>query len=341
LREVSLPYFFIDGYLSREGSRLTVDKLEVVTFGETMVLFTPTRTGPLRYSYSFERQTGGAESNFAIGIAKLGHRAGWISRLGDDEFGAYILSFIRGEGVDVSAVVIDEEYPTGVFFKERREAGEPRVFYYRKGSAAGHMTPEDIDERYLAQAKYLHVTGITPALSESCYETTLYAMNLAKKHGLAVTLDPNIRLKLWSGKQAAKVIKEMIPLADYVLPGIAEGEIIFGTSDPVSIGRQILEMGPKAAVVKLGKKGSYVVDSSTSELIPGFEVERVIDPIGAGDAFAAGFVTGLLDDLDICEAATRANAAGAFATTVVGDVEGTPNLNELNRFMAGGEVITR
>lgn len=169
---------------------------EVVTLGETMVMMNPVTSGPLQYINQFTKQIGGAESNFAIGVVRLGHTAGWISKLGKDELGKYVLSFIRGEGVDTSRVKFTADAPTGLFFKERRKFGESKVYYYRKGSAASLMGPEDLDPEYISSAKYLHITGITPALSESCHLAVKEAIKIAKNHGVKVCFDPNIRLKL-------------------------------------------------------------------------------------------------------------------------------------------------
>ncbi|MDK2986759.1 MAG: 2-dehydro-3-deoxygluconokinase, partial [Clostridia bacterium] len=168
---------------------------EVVTLGETMVVFDGVRKGPLRYVETYERHSGGAETNVAVALIRLGHSAGWISRVGDDEFGEYIISFFRGEGVDTSQVKIDPENPTGIFFRQRWENGENENFYYRKGSAASLLGPEDIDEEYISRAKYLHVTGITPALSSSCFAAVEKAVQVAKENKVKVSFDPNIRLK--------------------------------------------------------------------------------------------------------------------------------------------------
>src|SRR5699024_1673197 len=123
---------------------------------------------------------------------------GWISRLGNDEFGLYIRNSIRGEGVDTSHVIFDSKKPTAVFFKEKQVNADSKIFYYRKDSAASMIRPSDIDELYVSKAKIFHLTGITPALSDTCYKTVFRAIELARKHGLTIVFDPNIRLKLWS-----------------------------------------------------------------------------------------------------------------------------------------------
>ena len=157
---------------------------DVVTLGETMVLFTPMGDGPLRYVHHFEKGSAGPQSNVCIGLTRLGHSAGWISRLGDDEFGRYVLSAVRSEGVDVSQVHFDPEHPTAVYFKERRALGSAQVYYYRAGSAASHMTPDDIDPDYIQNAKFLLGSGITPALSATCRDALWRAVEIAKEAGV-------------------------------------------------------------------------------------------------------------------------------------------------------------
>src|SRR5581483_4814061 len=154
-----------------EAERVGGQVVDVVCLGEMMVMLVATEVGPLRSAETFRKHVAGSEANVAIGLARLGHRAGWISRLGNDEFGLYIRNFLRGEGVDVSQVIFDPDHPTGVAFKERRERGARNVIYYRRGSAASHLTPDDLNPDYFQGSRYFHVSGINPALSPSCHET--------------------------------------------------------------------------------------------------------------------------------------------------------------------------
>lgn len=314
---------------------------EVVTLGETMLLMNPESSGPLKYINTFIKQIGGAESNFAIGLVRLGHSAGWISKLGNDEFGKYIISFIRGEGVDTSQVSFDPVAPTGLYIKERREYGESKVYYYRKGSAASLLSPEDLNQEYLGSAKVLHITGITPALSDSCYSTLQEAVKIAKARGVQISLDPNIRLKLWTKEVARQVIMEFAAQSDIIMPGISEGEILVGETDPEKIAGKFLDLGAKIVVVKLGKKGAYYATPDESKFVPGYPIEKCVDPIGAGDGFAAGFIAGILKGYSLEEATKLANAVGAMATTVIGDVEGLPTMEEVAVFRGEREMIDR
>ncbi|SHJ55033.1 5-dehydro-2-deoxygluconokinase [Anaerobranca californiensis DSM 14826] len=316
--------------------------LDFVTLGETMVMMNPDESGSLKYIFNFKKQLGGAESNVAIGLSRLGFKTGWISLLGADPHGEYIKAFIQGEGVDTSQVKFTTAAPTGLFFKERREIGETKVYYYRKNSAFSTIKPEDLNEEYIAQSKYLHLTGITPALSDSCYQTVLRAIEIAKKYNVKISFDPNLRLKLWKNKNHMKeVILNLIKEADIVLPGLSEGQIIFDTNNPEEIAKKILGFGEKIIAIKLGPEGSLIADSNSMKYVKGFKIEREVDPVGAGDGFAAGFLAGLLKGYDLSQSALIGNAVGAFAVTVKGDVEGLPTMDELQIFMGEKEEIFR
>lgn len=201
--------------------------MDVVTIGESMVVFTPTSDGFMRYADQFIKKVGGAESNVAVGLARLGHQAGWISKVGDDEFGKAILAFLKAEGVDVSQAKADRDAPTGIYFKEARRQNQTRVYYYRKGSAASTLRPDDLDAEYITKAKYLHITGITPALSESCKETIFEAIRIAKAHGMKVIFDPNLRTKLWDEHTARETLLKIASEADIILPGMASLPVLY------------------------------------------------------------------------------------------------------------------
>lgn len=315
---------------------------EVVTFGETMLLMNPVRPGPIKYVTDFKKQIGGAESNVAIGLARLDHTVGWFSRLGDDPHGQYIKSFVQGEDVDVSEVIFDPDAPTGIYFKERREVGENRVYYNRTGSAASRLRPAGLPETYIANADILHVTGITPALSSTCRKAVFRAVELANQNGVTVSFDPNLRLKLWDDRDELRaVMEELFEQSDLILPGIEEGRVVLNTDDPEEIGKRLLDRGAEAVAVKLGADGALVTTPAGTERIPGIEVEAVVDEIGAGDGFAAGFLAGHLRGQDAYEAARLGNAVGAFCTTVIGDVEGLPTNDELDVFLGEEEAIAR
>jgi 2-dehydro-3-deoxygluconokinase len=316
---------------------------DVLALGETMVLMNPAESGPMKYLTDFRKQLGGAESNVAIGLSRLGHEAGWISALGDDPHGEYVKSFVRGENVDVSTVRTDPDRPTGLMFKERAALGETSVYYYRHGSAASAMTPADLPRESIADAQYLHVTGITPALSDSCRETVAEAIDAAKENGVTVSFDPNIRRKLWDSEERMQsVLPDLIADSDVVYPGTDEGEVLFDTTDPTGIAAECLDLGASVAVITRGEEGAYVADEGTvAEGVPPYEIERIVDPVGAGDGFVAGFLSGRLKGMGLVESARRACAVGAFATTVPGDVEALPTPDDLAVFTGEDEAASR
>mgnify|MGYP001198266911 CR=1 FL=1 len=307
--------------------------MDVVSIGESMVLFTPNTNGQMRYANTFNSHVVGAETNTLIGLAKLGHKVGWISRLGKDELGEKILSAVRGEGVDTSEVILDNGASTGILFKEKMSEKNIRIYYYRSCSAASLLSPKDIDENYIAKAKYLYITGITPALSQNCRESIFYSIQIAKEKGLEVIFDPNLRLKLWGEDEARKTLIEISRMSDVVLPGVHEGEFLFGSSDCTEIAKQFHQLGVKTVIVKRGEKGAYYSTPTENGFVQGYNQVNPIDPVGAGDGFAAGILSGMIDELTIEESVQRGCAIGAMVTTVNGDIEGLPNRDLLFSFM--------
>jgi sugar/nucleoside kinase (ribokinase family) len=308
-------------------------KIDVFTLGETMVLFQPDQMQPLEYIHHFPKRIGGAESNVAIGLARLGHQVGWHSKLGDDPFGRFILKTVRGEGVHTSSCLFTKEAPTGLIFKEQLSPEDVNVYYYRKGSSASLMMPDELDEEYIAQAKILHVSGITPALSESCYQTVMKAIELAKKNGLKVVFDPNLRLKLWSEEKAKMVFNEIASYADIILPGLDEGQLMTGETEVEEVAEALMNGEDKIIIIKLGSKGAYVHSKEEKMYVQGFPVKRVVDPVGAGDGFAAGVLSGLLREDSLEVTVRRANAIGAMVVGTSGDIEGLPSLPAVEQYM--------
>lgn len=318
---------------------------EVLTLGETMVLFQTIQDGRLQYASALEKSMAGAESNVAIGLTRLGLKTSWVSRLGKDPFGDYIYSTLAGEGVDLSYVRRERNRPTGVMFKEIQGAMDPRVFYYRKGSAASDWDLNDLTPSMFEGIKIFHLTGITPALSEECKKISLEAVRLAKQAGAIISFDPNMRYKLWTIDEARETFQKLIKLSDIVLPSIEEGELITGEKEPDRIGKTILDMGAKIVVIKLGEKGSsaYVRNDGKIDKIEaeGFPVHQIVDTVGAGDGFAAGFLSAYLQDKSVFKCLQRANAVGALVVQYRGDWEGMPTLEEVESFISGRITISR
>ncbi len=315
--------------------------LDVVTIGETMAVFTPASRGKLRYVHDFNLKIAGAESNLAIGLQKLGYSAGWISKLGDDEFGQLIIQTLRGEGVDLSNISIDPARPTGMMIKEFTGLDETNVYYYRTNSAASSISPDDIDEKYVKKSKIVHITGITPLLSRSCYEAAKRIIDIAKENNILISFDPNIRLKLCKNPEAFDIIKSFLFQSNIVLLGLSEAEILFKLRDIKAIFSLIEDYeNIQYLVVKDGENGAWAGNKEGYIKIEPYKCTPV-DPVGAGDAFNAGFLAGILEGLDLKTCGQIGAICGALATQSYGDFEGFPSKKEVLRVLQNTKQIHR
>jgi 2-dehydro-3-deoxygluconokinase len=314
------------------------ENLDVVTAGETMVLGVPPRPGRLRHAGSLELKIGGAESNLAIALSRLGLSAGWVSYLGDDEPGQLVLDRIRAEGVDTSQVRRLKDHPTGLYLREQ-VGTDVRVYYYRRGSAASAMAPKAFDPGYLSGAKFLHLTGITPALSEDCRAFVLWAAREARTSGVRVSFDVNYRSKLWEAEEARRFVEEVLPDVSLLFSGDEEARALWGRDDEGLV-RELAHMGPEEVVLKRGSAGSLALVEGEILERPAFGVTEV-DPVGAGDAFAAGYLAGHVWELASEERLRVANAMGALSVATLGDYEGLPDEDELRAFLEGEKSLGR
>jgi sugar/nucleoside kinase (ribokinase family) len=305
--------------------------LDVVTFGEAMMMLVADRPGPLEQAESFIKRTAGAETNVAIGLARLGVKVGWVSRLGTDSMGRFLIGAMQREGIDCSHVVCDPAQRTGMQFKGRVEGGgDPPVEYHRKGSAASLMQPQDIDAPWLAGARHLHATGVFPALSPNCLATAQRSIELMRAAGRTISFDPNLRPTLWpSPERMRDAINGFAVQADWVLPGIDEGRFLTGADTPEGVARFYRERGAKLVVVKLGPDGAYFDGDAGRGRVPGFPVAQVVDTVGAGDGFAVGVISALLEGRGVEAAVRRGAWIGARAVQVIGDTEGLPTRAQL------------
>jgi 2-dehydro-3-deoxygluconokinase len=299
----------------------------VVTLGETMGLFRATSVGSLAHVSDFALGIGGAESNVAIALARLGTPTRWVGRVGADPIGRRILRELRAEGLDVKGI-IDPSAPTGIMIKEQRTNDATRVQYYRAASAGSRLTVADLAEADIENAALLHVTGITPALSDTAHEAVLTAMSIARDAGVLVSFDVNHRGSLWTDDPAS-IYRELASRADIVFAGEDEGRILFpGAATPPELATSIAGLGPAQVIIKRGEAGCLaLVDGRihTRTAIP----VRVIDTVGAGDAFVAGYLAELLAGLPVDERLATAVTLGAFACVNPGDWEGFPTRDEL------------
>lgn len=315
--------------------------VEVVTLGECLVSFVAVQPGPIAEATSFERHVAGAEANLAVGLARLGRTVAYIGRVGDDGFGAAIVRRLRGEGVDVRHLTVDPDAPTGLMFRERRVLGAAQVLYARTGSAASRLTADHVAraeaDGLFEGARWLHLTGITPALSATAHAATDRAIAAARTAGLTISLDINLRRRLWSDADAAPVLLAIAEQVDVVLGSPDELAVLAGTADadPTSLAQQILTLGPTIVVAKLGADGALAMDRGGRPVrVPALAVAQVLDPVGAGDAFSAGFIAARLGSADLATALRTGNACGAAAVAAVGDMAGLPDRAELARLLA-------
>jgi 2-dehydro-3-deoxygluconokinase len=298
---------------------------ELTTLGEALIVMDPLSKGPLRHVGSFEKHAGGAEFNVAVGLSRLGHRVGWAGSLGDDEFGEEILALARGENIDVSAAIRDPDAPTGLYFKEWRALNQLRVHYYRANSAASRMSFAGVDVDYLLSGEILHLTGITAALSESCYDLVERLISAANDRGVSVSFDVNVRRQLLRGRDPREVLEPLAVRADLLFLSEDEAELLFGGTDQARIAEARQNMRARAVIVHRAD-GAFAVENGVSERA-GYSV-NVVDTVGAGDAFVAGFLSGWLRGWSTGECLDMANACGACAVTVPGDLKGLPTEEE-------------
>ena len=265
---------------------------------------------------------GGDTLNAAIAAARLGSRAAYLTRLGDDIFGAELRALMRREEVDDSAIATDAGAPTGIYFVTHGPSGH--VFTYRRaGSAASRMTPAGLDPALIASARFLHASGISQAISDSAAETVAAALAMARKAGVRVSFDTNFRPRLWPAEKARPLIEAAAAKADILKTSAEDAEALFGMTEPAQIGRHLLGLGAGAVVITLGGDGAALVTGDGVELIPGRAVAAV-DATGAGDAFTGALLAELSRGQPLRRAARFANAAAALSTQGYGAIAPLP-----------------
>ncbi|MFE9613659.1 sugar kinase [Streptomyces sp. NPDC006012] len=342
------------------GSRTAPDAVDVVALGESMVTFLPTRAGRLADVPSFDRAIGGAESNVACVLAAAGHTARWVSRVGADGFGDHLVEAIRAYGVDVAAVGRDPARPTGIYFRTAsdRAGGDHEVAYYRAGSAASAMTADTVDPAALRAARVLHLSGITAALSGGCLDLLRRLTGPRPGGGPLVSFDVNFRPALWRDAAAPRVLLDLARGCDLVFVGADEAEAAWGIDGGPEAIRGALPQ-PRVLVVKEGAHGATVFERAepaervdhgvplsraeravgggstpdTRTSVPALRVD-VVAPVGAGDAFAAGFLSATLRGLPVRERIRSGHLMAAAALTVPGDLAVPPSRDHADRLMA-------
>lgn len=306
-------------------------KLDVMTVGEAMALFIAQQVGPLEKVKSFSRQLAGAELNVATGLARLGLKVGYVSRIGNDSFGRSLLSFLDQEAIDRHHVTIDSTYPTGFMLKGLTDdASDPPIEYFRKGSAASHLGLADRPADIYASVRHLHLTGISPALSSSAKKLVFDMACDARNAGRTISFDPNLRPRLWPSEVEMRDCINLLAMScNWIFPGLAEGQLLTGAQIPEKIAEFYLKQGLEIVVVKLGPAGAYYASCKESGFVAGVSVKKVVDTVGAGDAFAVGVISGLLEGLALPDAVMRGNRIGARVVQFPGDCDGLPTRLEL------------
>jgi 2-dehydro-3-deoxygluconokinase len=300
----------------------------VLTVGETMALLDPLEDGEPVTGSRFRLRIAGAESNFAIALSRLGVNVSWVSRLGADPFGDLVAQTIAAEGVDVRWVQREACAPTGVFLK-LRSSGQTNVLYYRRGSAASRLAVGDLPEEALEEVALVHLTGITMAISASARGLVLDLARRAREKGITVCYDPNYRPALWSGAaHAGEAQSDVLAFVDWYLCGLEEGKLLFGAAGAVEVSDAVRARGAKGAAIRVGVEGALVTDGGLTQ-VPVTRRATVIDEVGAGDGFDAGFAYGLLRGWKPTRCAAAGNLIAAAAITGTGDWETFPRIDEV------------
>lgn len=311
---------------------------ELITIGEPLVVFASTEPNvSVEDSINFNKGIGGAELNVAIGTRRLNHSVSYIGAVGADPQGEFIKKQINLKQIDTNYLYESTKYMTGYQMKQLVNHGDPKVYNFRKNSAASHIRPDQIPSLDLKNTRFAHLTGILPATSPDALTTCLFLAKKANQDHITLTFDPNLRPALWKSKEKMiSTINHLASLANIILPGQSEGKILTGSDDPDKIADFYLKNEQTQAVfVKVGSKGSFVkAKGQEGYFVPGFKVNQVIDTVGAGDGYALGVITALLENESYKEAAKRGNAIGAMQVQVRGDNDGYPTKDELKNFYA-------
>ncbi|MFD1672652.1 sugar kinase [Agrilactobacillus yilanensis] len=309
---------------------------KILTLGEPLVVFaSEDQDKDLVTAKHFQKFLAGAELNVAVGLTRLGHQVTYLTQVGNDPFGQFIISAMQANQIDASNIKTIDTAWTGFELKEQVSQGDPGVFYYRKNSAASQVTPEMIDALDLSEFDHIHLTGIFAGLSKTTLATAEYCLQKAKAAHIPVTFDPNLRPQLWQSEVEMKtILNRLCAQAEIVMPGIGEGQILMGSDDPETIADYYLNEGVKMVIVKVGSKGAFIKDAAGhQDFVAGFKVKKVIDTVGAGDGFATGVVDGYLRKKPIAEILRQGNAIGAMAVQHQGDSDGYPTAEALADFL--------
>lgn len=315
----------------------------LVTFGEVLAVLRGEQPGRLDRGQAMRLSIAGSESNVAIGVRRLGIPAVFFGRTGSDQLGAMIRSTLRGAGVQ-ERLRSDSEQPTALMLTEQRVRDLRRVRYYRRDSAGSRLTPADLDEEVFAGAGHVHVTGITAALSENARDTVNTAIRWAGRHGVPVSLDLNYRTALSTPAEFRALIQPMLAGVDLVFASLDEARHVLDDADddatPESLAQGLRRHGVAEVVLTDGRNGAWAQNDTEWHFQPAHPVTAV-DPVGAGDAFVAGYLAGSLRGSPMPDRLALAARVAAFCVATVGDWEGLPSMDELPLLDLGDGSVRR
>jgi 2-dehydro-3-deoxygluconokinase len=317
-----------------------VGGVDLITLGEALIGLDSCGRR-LESARTLEKSVGGTEANTAIGLARLGHRTAFIGKVGADPLGLEIRRTLRGEGVDITHLVQDDEHPTALMLKERRNGSTVEVHYYRAGSAGSALDAGDVPAAAVTRARLLHVTGVTLALGEAPRRAVRHAMRLARDAGVTVSLDANFRYKLATPEQLLDQFEDVVGLADHVLLSWNDAATCAGTRDPALVQAYARGLDRPVTVLKGPRGGATAYEARVVTAEVDAVQANVVDPVGAGDGFAVGYLHGLLTGQD--REACLATGAWVAAQVVshAGDYEGLPRRDELAAARDGEPAVTR
>ncbi|NBU93566.1 MAG: sugar kinase [Actinobacteria bacterium] len=297
-------------------------KFDLFTFGESLSVFISTDTDSVLTAHNFERVTAGAEVNVAVALSRLGLKSQYFSRFGQDQLGDVMLKDIAAEGVDISTA---KRVPffTGAMVRNPGKDAPVETTYLRKGSAASTIEPADIKDDFISNARWVHTTGITCAISESGAKSVAHALNRANTLGVKSSFDLNLRRKLWSDEAAAKTLNPLANNVEFLIGGESEYEVVFGSKAAKSVLKEANDRGCKIAVMTNGDQPlRYSINGEFGEIIP--PKVKAVDPVGSGDAFTGGTIAGLLSGMDPLDALRQGSRSGARVASMFGDWTGLP-----------------
>ncbi len=295
---------------------------DLYTFGEAMALFLASDTDSVLTARTYTRSTAGAEGNVAVGVCRLGLSAHFFTLIGNDQLGSAVLADFAAEGVDVSGVKRVASFSSAMI-RNPGTTAPVEASYLRKGAAASLMTPEDLDRNLIGQSRWLHATGITCAISTSAAAAVAAGLDIARSANIKKSFDLNIRRKLWSEEEARAVLEPIARDVDLLIGGEDEYCAVFGTSDPQEAIRIAASRANKIVIMTHGPAElTYAIDGQVVVVNP--PQVKSVDPVGSGDAFTSGVISGLLGGLTVAGAIAQGTISGARVASQFGDWAGLP-----------------